>query len=141
MHCAHGPAVRWNGGRSYFFWHGVHVTEDAIPHLAAIDGQGTVIATDVEVLQVMIEHVGYDRMVLELGIAPFDVDEVGALYRVRFPGEAPLTFVHVRNSTPEPDGSWKWYFLRVPPDMRSGREAVAWTFGLHADEYAPALET
>jgi len=49
--------------------------------------------------------------------------------------------VEVRNSTPEPDGSRRTYFLRVPPTMRTAREAVAWTFGLGAVDYRPAVET
>ena len=49
--------------------------------------------------------------------------------------------VEVVNSTPEPDGSWKTYFLRVPPQMRSCQEAVAWTFNCSPDEYAVAVET
>ena len=36
-----------------------------------------------------------------------------------------------RSSTrhPEADGSHRRYFLRVPPDVRTARAAVAWTFG------------
>ena len=49
--------------------------------------------------------------------------------------------VEVVNSTPEPDGTRKTYFLRVPPTTRTAREAVAWTFGLRADAYRPAVET
>jgi hypothetical protein len=49
--------------------------------------------------------------------------------------------VHVVNKTPEPDGSYKDYFLCVPPTMRTAREAVAWTFGLDADAYKPLVET
>jgi hypothetical protein len=29
------------------------------------------------------------------------------------------------------------YVLRVPPTMNSAREAVAWTFGMKAEEYQP----
>jgi hypothetical protein len=29
----------------------------------------------------------------------------------------------------------------VPPEMSTAREAVAWTFGLRATQYAPAKET
>lgn len=32
-------------------------------------------------------------------------------------------------------------FLRVPPDMKSPRQAVAWSFGLEEHEYDPAVET
>jgi len=35
----------------------------------------------------------------------------------------------------------KRYFLKVPPDMRSVREAKAWTFGLEKEEYNPEIET
>jgi hypothetical protein len=47
--------------------------------------------------------------------------------------------VKVVNSTPEPDGSFKDYLLRVPPDIRTPREAVAWTFA--TDDYRPAVQT
>lgn len=63
--------------------------------------------------------------------------------------------VGVANSTPEPDGSHKSYFLRVHPECRpmlangafgaaqalTARNAVASTFGLRGPEYAPAVET
>ena len=52
-----------------------------------------------------------------------------------------IVMVKVRNSTPEPDGSVKDYWLRVPPDMKTARSAVAWTFGMERNEYAPMMET
>jgi len=33
--------------------------------------------------------------------------------------------VEVANATPEPDGTRRAYWLRVPPDMRTARQAVA----------------
>src|SRR6266436_180030 len=42
-------------------------------------------------------------------------------------GTAPIVLVHVTNSTPEPDGSRRRYFLRVPPEVKTARAAVAWT--------------
>jgi len=45
--------------------------------------------------------------------------------------------VEVHNSTPEPDGTRKTYYLRVPPTTRTAREAVAWTFGMSGTEYRP----
>jgi hypothetical protein len=49
--------------------------------------------------------------------------------------------VRVRNSTPEPDGTYKHYFLRVPPNITRAKQAVAWTFGLEEDQYFPDLES
>lgn len=39
-------------------------------------------------------------------------------------------------------GSFKDYFLRVPPQIKTASEAVAWTFGFDkVQEYAPSIET
>jgi hypothetical protein len=95
-----------------------------------------------ELQRVMLERFGYDRFLLELGAVPIQSDQFGALYRVssgRY--REPLAIVHVTNSTPEPDGSRKRYFLRVPPDVRTAHEAVALTFGMLAEEYHPGHET
>jgi hypothetical protein len=32
------------------------------------------------------------------------------------------------------------YVLRVPPAMKSARDAVAWTFGMTAKEYQPTAQ-
>jgi hypothetical protein len=49
--------------------------------------------------------------------------------------------VEVVNSTAEPDGTFHTYWLRVPPQTRTATEAVAWTFGLSEQEYAPLIQT
>jgi hypothetical protein len=49
--------------------------------------------------------------------------------------------VKVKNSTAEPDGTYKDYYLRVPPWMRTPSEAVSWTFGMIPYEYEPQMET
>ena len=36
---------------------------------------------------------------------------------------------------------WKDYFLRVPPEMKTAHEAVAWTFGMSAEEYHPDFQS
>jgi hypothetical protein len=47
----------------------------------------------------------------------------------------------VTNSTAAADGTVRRYLLRVPPTVRSPREAVAWTFGVEAAGYHPTAET
>jgi hypothetical protein len=63
--------------------------------------------------------------------------------------------VAVDNSTLEPDGTRKRYFLRVHPELRplradgtmgnpqtpTAHNAVASTFGMTGDQYHPVLET
>ncbi len=89
----------------------------------------------------MLERLGYDRFILELGAVPVQADGFGALYRIPGDFREPFVLVHVTNSTPEPDGSRKRYFLRVPPNVKTAHEAVAWTFGMRAEEYRPSRET
>ena len=55
--------------------------------------------------------------------------------------DEPLVMVRVINSTPEPDGTNKRYMLRVPPTIKTAREAVAWTFGMSPETYAPEMES
>jgi hypothetical protein len=38
-------------------------------------------------------------------------------------------------------GHFRTYVLRVPPNMQTPRQAIAWTFGLRAEEYQPARMT
>jgi hypothetical protein len=33
------------------------------------------------------------------------------------------------------------HLLRVPPTMRTCREAITWTFGMTGEEYNPIVET
>jgi len=47
-----------------------------------------------------------------------------------------ITFLQVKDPS-----SGKIYFLKVPPDMHSVKEAKAWTFGLKKEEYNPEIET
>ena len=47
-----------------------------------------------------------------------------------------IAFLQVKDSS-----TGKRYFLKVPPDMRSVKEAKAWTFGLKKEEYHPDIET
>ncbi|HXF97925.1 MAG TPA: hypothetical protein VNJ46_04860 [Gaiellaceae bacterium] len=70
-------------------------------------------------------------------------DEFGALWRdTGAAGGEPLCWLEVTDATPQPDGSRRRYALRVPPHVRTPREAVAWTFGFErAEEYAPVKET
>ena len=78
-----------------------------------------------------MEKYGLEQMVEE-GFGEFvSEDSFGKLWR--FPGERknePLMMAEVVNSTPEPDGSFAHYFLRVPPNMEWPQQAIAWSFGV-----------
>lgn len=67
-------------------------------------------------------------------------DSTGRLWRIdfkrlRLQTMGDLQIAEVVNGTPEADGSRKTYWLRVPPWTKTSREAVAWTYGMSAEEY------
>jgi hypothetical protein len=141
LHCENGPAVSWANGARYFFWRGVRVPEKVVVAPDQLTGAEILAERNLEVQRVMLERFGHDRLILDTGAAPVHVDEFGVLYRIRLSRRQTITLVHVTNATPEPDGTRRRYFLRVPPDMRTAHEAVAWTFGLGPEDYRPARES
>jgi len=52
-----------------------------------------------------------------------------------------ICFVRVLNSTPEPDGTRKAYWLRIPYYYSHPIDAVAYTFGFAPHAYMPSQET
>jgi hypothetical protein len=69
-------------------------------------------------------------------------DDFGRLWDARTDTSVdPIRVVEVVNATPDEHGSSRRYFLRVPPNVPTAHEAVAWTFGLGAAEYVPARES
>ncbi len=94
-----------------------------------------------ELRRVMLEHHGYDRYLAESGAEPLHRDETGVLWRVFLDDDEAVVMVEVVNSTPEPDGTHRVHWLRVPPHIRTARAGVAWTFGLTEEEYQPLKQT
>jgi hypothetical protein len=96
---------------------------------------------NIEIRRLLIEKYGFERYVKEGGFELVQQDKFGRLYRKHLPGETPVAFAEVTNSTPETDGSRKKYILRVPPSMRTAHEAVAASFGLRPEQYNPSHES
>ena len=94
-----------------------------------------------EVRRVMIERLGNEKFLKLAGAKSIHQDRCGNLYRIELPGDEPLVAVEVVNSTPEPDGHFKRYFLRVPPNITRAKDAVAWTFAMKPEDYLPMIET
>ena len=120
---------------------------------------------NLEVQRVMIDLYGMERYLKDSGAVTVDTDcdQYGReriLYAKPRKRGDPLMMVKVVNSTPEPDGVHKIYFLRVnhecrplfinhetgetwhgDPQALTCHNAVASTFGKYGHEYNPILET
>ncbi|MFR9800085.1 DUF6745 domain-containing protein [Streptomyces sp. MS06] len=138
---ADGPALAFPDGFALHAWHGMPVPAEFLDGLADLTPRRIREEENAELRRVMLEHYGYERYLEESGAWPLQRDEAGVLWRIELDGDEPLVMVEVVNSTPEPDGTHRTYWLRVPPRTRTAREGVAWTFGLTDGEYAPERET
>ena len=103
-----------------YFWHGVLVPAFVIVRPDWITVKHIENETNAEVRRVMVSRYGEDKYILDSGLLPVSLDDFGELYCKEFADDTPLTFVKVRNSTAEPDGSFKDYFLSVNPSHYNG---------------------
>jgi hypothetical protein len=136
-HNPSGPAVVWADGLKIYSWRGVVINSDLIEDKGSITWQRINQERNAEIRRVMMDIYGESRYLMDSGAVAVDENEHGILYRLDIPNDEPLVMVRVRNSTPEPDGTYRFYFLRVPPTMQRVKQAIAWTFGLEEHEYNP----
>ncbi|MEE1734170.1 hypothetical protein PUR33_36725 [Streptomyces sp. BE282] len=136
-----GPALAYGDGFALHAWHGMPVPAAFLAELATLTPQRIREEENAELRRVMLEYYGYDRYLTESGAEPVHRDETGILWRIALDGDEDVVMVEVVNSTPEPDGTHRTYWLRVPPATRTAKDGVAWTFGLDGAAYAPVRQT
>jgi hypothetical protein len=140
LHAPDGPAVSYPDGWKAYAWKGVLVPAWIIERRDLVTVRAIGAARDPQVRRCMIEILTPARFIADGGAYRVSQDEAGVLWRQRWRWEA-WAAVEVTNGTPEPDGTRKHYFLQVPANMRTPREAVAWTYGLTEQRYRPTVRT
>ena len=161
LHCTDGPAVAWPNGAKFWFWRGVQVGREIVENPSSITLAGIDAERNQERRRVLIERyrvgqpiAGAAAYLRDSGSLIEDQDERwGTLRRKKRRGDSDLLMLEVINRSPEPDGSFRHYFLRIHPELRPmlpegglGRpqnptalNAVASTFGLTGEEYAKRI--
>jgi hypothetical protein len=144
LHSLDGPALAWRDGFAIHAWHGVPVPERF--STGAATGRDWLAEPNAEFRRLIAERIGYARLLGECRARKIASDEYGTLWRIPHPhgdseDDEDLVVVDVANSTPEPDGSYRRYVLRVPPGQRVPRDAIGWTFGLPPGTYRPTEMT
>jgi hypothetical protein len=167
LHCPDGPAVVFEDGTQAYFWRGTHApaawfpepTKEwrqqhracprPLPRLtphelpAPLDG---LTLNNIELRRVACELLGWDAIVSALKPTTIDVDPdptIGTLLRVKLPGANPWEYERMpaQQFLRVQCGTGRTFSLAVPPEMRTARQANAWTYGLEPDEYAPEVRT
>jgi hypothetical protein len=141
LHSASEAALQYADGYGFYAWHGVRLPAYIIEEPGKITVELIEKEQNAEVRRVMIERYGQSRYLLDSGALKIHEDDFGVLYRKDIPDDESMVFVKVVNSTAEPDGSYKDYWLRVPPHITSAKEAVAWTFDVPKENYQLIKQT
>ena len=144
LHREDGPAIEWPGGERYYFRRGVEMPSWVFERPETITAPMIFAEVNVEIRRCMMERFGFGRFLRESGGSLLAQDAHGKLWRTRLDRQGRAqreTVLEVQNGTREPDGTYRQYFLSVPPNMRSPTEAVAWTYGLTARQYELAVRT
>jgi len=139
----HGLFRLWtpNGDlkEKYFYIRGVQIE----PQYAKLLEDGALSARiitriqNAEVRRVCLEEYGYARFLTEVKHEIVDRDGEQELVKLRWhPREEMLWLVKVKCPS-----TGAFYTLRVPPEMKTVKAAVAWTFDVEADKYDPVKET
>lgn len=141
LHRADGPAMAYPDGFAVHAWHGMPIPAELAVTLRQLTVARIQAEENAELRRVMLEHYGLERYLRDADARRIHRDAAGTLWRCELPGDEPLVMVEVINATPEPDGRHRTYWLRVPPWLRTAREAVAWTFDIPPDQYRPQRQT
>lgn len=166
LHAEKEQSIRYPSGWGLWHWHGVQVPREVVESPESITVNAIDAETNAEIRRVMVERYGQARYLLDSNAKLIHRDAVGLLYRKEVRDDEPIVMVRVLNSTPEPDGvmsreeaiavfgdaaraavtapegsRFKEYMIRVPPNIRTAHQAVAWTFGLESEAYHPAIES
>ncbi|MEY9872821.1 hypothetical protein ABH931_002298 [Streptacidiphilus sp. MAP12-33] len=142
LHGVDGPALAYGDGFALHAWRGTAVPRSLFERLGALTVEDVRAAPNAEQRRVLLEHFGPGRYLAASEEAQLvHQDGTGVLWRLELPDDEPLVVVEVTDPVPEPDGTRRVRWLRVPPSTRSAREGVAWTFGMPAEAYRPKYET
>ena len=120
LHHGDGPALSYPDGWSINAWRGMPIPAEIAAELPTVTAARIQAEENAEMRRVMLEFYGFERYLRESGAKRVHSDECGVLWRVKLPDDEPLVMVEVLNSTPEPDGTRRTYFLRVPPQTEQG---------------------
>ena len=135
LHGAAGPAIAYPDGWSRYFWKGIAVPGRIIEAPEAITLRRIDAEPDPVTRHCMIDILSAEKFIGMGAATKVASDETGTLWRRSWGVMGAWAAVEVRNGSPEPDGSFRHYFLTVPPTVRSARQGVAWTYGLAEHEY------
>lgn len=140
LHNLKGPSTLWVDGEKTYHVRGLVVKEDWVINADTLLTASFILSEEnVELRRAMLEIVGFDKFFSSANANEIDsdFDEEGMpriLYEL--PMEDEENYVGLKVKCPS---TGKEHFLRTPPDIRTCKEACAWTFSTPVDIYSPEV--
>jgi hypothetical protein len=126
LHCEVGPSAAYRSGWSWWHWHGTRVPQQVIELPGTIAIEEIHAACNPDTRRIMIERYrtgeavhGIVASLRDAGARRLDHDPgFGTLWHLDSEEAGPMLMVQVTNHSPEPDGSYRHFLLRVDPELR-----------------------
>ena len=145
LHSAADAAVKFIGGYSLYFWHGIRIPQEWIYSPSSITQNTIYQCQNIEQRRALSEILGNEKFVALLDLCVQETDYYNGQQVVLFRTRAKDKFVNdylfyikvVCNSTD------REYFISIPRAafLLNAIGALAWTFGLDANDYQLLIET
>jgi internalin A len=133
LHAEGEPAIAFADGYSLYFHHGVKLTEEygkLPPDLW--QAEWLLSESNAELRRVLIERIGYDRICCELQAVELDSWQEYTLLKI---DNADVEPIYLLKMTCPSTGFI--HALRVPPDVRSAKEAIRWVnWDIDSEEFS-----
>ena len=130
--------MEFEDGSGIWAWKGVRVPQEVIIQPHSFLPQTILQHPNAEVRRVMIERYGQDKFFLDAGAKVKHSKGDNELLQVDLPGDPDRRMLAVKVRCPSTSAV---YILRVPPNVKTVQEGIAWTFGMTPNEYKLEVET
>lgn len=159
LHCSSGPAsisptrvIHYLNGRKhgidadvfgsiFYYYENIMIPRHYFENPETLTVKEVLEHKNQEIRYVGLKLVGLDRL-RDISTKIHSCKKSGMeLFKVPGVFDEPISYLKVINGTAELDGTFKNYFLCVPPDIKTCKAAVAWTFGVDSKSYHPSQET
>jgi internalin A len=122
LHAEGEPAIEFADGWKIYFYHGVRLPEEyGQAHPNQWQSQWLLTEENAEVRRVLIEGIGYDRLIQELEAKQIDSWQEYALLQIENADVEPICLLKMTCPS-----TGFIHALRVPPNLTSAREAIGW---------------
>ncbi len=139
FHNRSGSCIKFRDGKELFAFRNLPLPAEYVLEPGYLNAARILAQENQELRRVLLSEYGMERFVKESNAKVLSWDKYGTLYEI-----TPLDRVRDENivvvKVKDPS-TGREYFLRVHPDVKTAREAVAWTFALTEEEFNPREES